>query len=422
MKFTKKFELAWNTLVHSKLRSWLTIVGIIIGIAAVVAIVSISQGAQVSMEESMNSFGADQITVTPGYSKASGGMRMGRLGTTASSSGASDEGDDPELTNKDILLIESLDNVRSVAPRVSSKQEVVYSSKESDATIVGLNYEDWDILVDSDIEEGRILSAADANSVVVGGRLANSVFDGMQLGRQITVEGRTFRIVGILDDGDGSVYLPLNSVEGVLDDAVEGSYDSLTVSLEDTGLVANSTEDIEKKLMMGRGILREEDRDFTVSNMLSMSETISETLDTMALFLGAIAAISLLVGGIGIANTMFTSVLEKTKEIGIMKAIGAQNKDVMHIFLLNSGLIGFVGGLGGVILGSVASYMIGSAGGITGGAGGGRGMGAMFSSTALSWELIVFSLVFSVVIGMVAGVVPAWNASRLKPVDALRYQ
>jgi len=113
--------------------------------------------------------------------------------------------------------------------------------------------------------------------------------------------------------------------------------------------------------------------------------------------------------------------LEKTKEIGIMKAIGAQNKDIMHIFLFNSGLIGLVGGLGGVVLGSITSVLIGSVGGVTGGEGG-RGVSAMFSSTALSWELVIFALFFSIIIGMIAGAIPAYGASKLKPVDALRYQ
>ena len=421
MRFAKKFELAWNMLIHSKLRSWLTIIGIIIGIAAVVAIVSISNGAQASMAASMNSFGADQISVTPGYSQASSNKMMMRPGGGDTSSSATGEEDDPELTNKDILTIENVDNVKLVASQVSSKEEVVYSSKKADINIVGLNYEDWDTIVDSEIEEGRALSASDVYTAVIGGRTASGTFDDMQLNRQITINNKTFRIVGILDEEDGSIYIPIDSVEGVLEDKEDGVYDVLTVVTEDSDLVENTTADIEEKLMMSRGILNAEDRDFTVSNMISMQETISATLDTLALFLGAIAAISLLVGGIGIANTMFTSVLEKTKEIGIMKAIGAKNGDILTIFLINSGLIGLVGGIGGVVVGSVASFMIGGAGGITGGSGS-RGMGSMFSSTLITWELLIFALVFSVIIGMIAGVIPAYRASRLRPVDALRYE
>jgi ABC-type antimicrobial peptide transport system permease subunit len=181
-----------------------------------------------------------------------------------------------------------------------------------------------------------------------------------------------------------------------------------------------------KNVMLSRGILFEEDKDFSVSNLLSMQETISSTLNTLSIFLGAIAAISLLVGGIGIANTMFTSVLEKTKEIGIMKAIGVKNLDVLMIYLLNAGLIGLVGGIGGILVGGISSVAISSIAGITtssttSGRGGGM-MSNMFSSSYLSWELILGALLFSILIGMIAGVIPAYRASRLKPVDALRYE
>jgi len=136
----------------------------------------------------------------------------------------------------------------------------------------------------------------------------------------------------------------------------------------------------------------------------------------MAVFLGAIAAISLLVGGIGIANTMFTSVLEKTKEIGIMKSIGAKNKDILAIFLINSGLIGLVGGVGGIIIGIFGSVYVGSF------LASGNGMMRGLSNTAITLPLLVGALGFSLIIGVIAGIIPAYRASRLSPVDALRYE
>ena len=416
MRFAKKFELAWNTLVHSKLRSWLTIIGIVIGIAAVVAIVSISNGAQESLTANLNSFGADQITVTPGFNKASteGFSRKNTVSTTSVAS----EGDDPELTDKDIISIGSVVNVRLVAPKVSSTEEMVYSSKRTDVSISAINYEYWDTMVSAEIKEGRALISSDVYSVVVGGSIAENTFDGMQINRQITINDKTFRIVGILDSESKNVFIPLDSAVGVLEDKEVGVYDSLTVVVENPNFIENTTIDISRKLMISRGILKDSEKDFTVSNMLSMQKTITSTLETLALFLGAIAAISLLVGGIGIANTMFTSVLEKTKEIGIMKAIGATNADIMAIFLLNSALIGLVGGLGGILLGSSAGLFMG--GGSSGETS--KLIDAMFSSTAITWELLVFALAFSVVIGMIAGAIPAYRASRLKPVDALRYE
>ena len=154
--------------------------------------------------------------------------------------------------------------------------------------------------------------------------------------------------------------------------------------------------------------------------MQDVQASINEMMETMTLFLSAIAAISLLVGAVGISNTMFTSVLEKTNEIGIMKAIGAKNKDIMRIFLFNSGMIGFVGGIGGVIVGSLAAMLIGGSSSGTAS----RGVtGSLLNSGAIiTWELIVGAFLFSIIIGMIAGAIPAYRASRLKPVDALRYE
>ena len=151
-----------------------------------------------------------------------------------------------------------------------------------------------------------------------------------------------------------------------------------------------------------------------------MQATIGQTLSVLTIFLSAIAGISLFVGAIGIANTMFTSVLEKTGDIGIMKAIGTRNKDILAIFLLNSGLIGFVGGVGGVIVGVAASTLINSVAGISS-TGGGRGMASLFSSSSISLPLVFGALLFAVLIGMIAGAIPAYRASKLNPVDALRY-
>ncbi|MDQ1253015.1 MAG: putative transport system permease protein, partial [Euryarchaeota archaeon] len=167
---------------------------------------------------------------------------------------------------------------------------------------------------------------------------------------------------------------------------------------------------IEKKLMVSRHINQEDDRDFSVSASKSMAESVTEMTGTMTLFLGAIAAVSLLVGAVGIANTMFTSVLEKTKEIGTMKAIGAKNKDILMIFLFNSGMVGLVGGILGVMLGAIVSSGLQTM------------MGDMASGTGLSYTLMFEGLLLAVSIGVISGVVPAYRASKLKPVDALRYE
>lgn len=415
MKLKKCFNLAWNILIHSKLRSWLTIVGIIIGIAAVVSIISISQGAQQQLEDRLGSLGADILTVSPGFSKASGPMGGFREGPMDSNSDSSDE--QKNLTVKDVLVLKNLDNVKYVMGQVSGKGEMTYLSKTASVSVTGVDESVWKDITYDELASGRFLVQSDSFSVVLGGRLVETTFENkIPLNGKITIEGKSFKVVGILADGNG-VYMPVDIARTVLEDVGEEEFSSISVKIEDVEIANETVGLIEKKLMFSRGILNEKDIDFSVSNPSEMQATIQETTQTMSLFLGAIAAISLLVGAIGIANTMFTSVLEKTKEIGIMKAIGAKNKDVLLIFLLNSGMIGLVGGLGGIILGVFGSTLIGYWGSTLSG-----GESRMFGSTALTPELLIGALLFSLIIGMIAGAIPAYRASKLNPVDALRYQ
>ncbi len=223
------------------------------------------------------------------------------------------------------------------------------------------------------------------------------------------------RVVGILEEkGEGddlSIYMPIDGAVELIEDAEEGVYDYIVVKAKSEDMVDELMEDIEDKLMISRHVIKEEDRDFSVTAAKSMAESVTEMTSSMTLFLGAIAAVSLLVGAVGIANTMFTSVLEKTKEIGTMKAIGAKNRDILMIFLFNSAMVGLVGGILGVILGWIVSAGLQTMMG-----------GEMMSGGGVSPYLMIEGLVLAVLIGVISGVVPAYRASKLKPVDALRYE
>ncbi len=420
MRLRKSLQLAWNMLAHSKLRSWLTIIGIVIGIAAVVSIISVSQGAQQSIEERFASFDADIITVSPGFSRAMGFRGMHRPGGQENERSSTKQ---KNLTIKDIIVLKNIPNVKYVMGTVSARGEMKYLARSGEVSVKGVDTAVWRNMISDKLESGRYLIKGDKYAVVLGYRRANEFFDKpVQINRQVTIEGRIFKVVGILKEGedDNAVIIPIEAARVVLEDVGEKEFGVITVKVEDLDLVDETIEKIEKKLMMARGILREDKKDFSVSSMKEMQQNISETLNTMAIFLGAIAAISLVVGAVGISNTMFTSVLEKTKEIGVMKAIGAKNIDIMMIFLMNAGMIGLVGGIGGVVVGSVASGYIGIL--ASGGATGGGMMGRMLGTTALSVELLVFAFLFSIFIGMIAGAIPAYRASKLKPVDALRYE
>jgi putative ABC transport system permease protein len=420
MRLQKSFQLALNMLLHSKLRSWLTILGIVIGIAAVVSIVSISIGAKQNLEDRLGTLGADILTVSPGASRARGMMGFGggpddRFGSSSSSSSTKQK----NLTKKDIITLKSVSNVKYVMGEVSGRGDLTYSSKTSSVSVRGVDASVWKDITTEKLSSGRFLIESDSNSVVLGGNIVNSMFEGgIPLNSKVTIEGKTFKVVGILEEGS-TVYMPIDITRTTIEDIGNDEFDSISVKIEDVSISNDTVTEITKKLMTSRGIIYEKNKDFSVSNPSTMQATMQETMNTMSLFLGAIAAISLLVGAIGIANTMFTSVLERTKEIGIMKAIGAKNKDVLMIFLLNSGMIGLVGGIGGIILGVFGSGLIGYWGSSSSTAG---GMGRIFGTTAITPQLLIFALVFSLIIGMIAGLVPAFNAARLKPVDALRYE
>jgi len=432
MRLKKSLHLAINIFLHSKLRSWLTIIGIIVGISAVVSIVSMSLGAQQQLEERLGSLGADVLTVSPGMQRAFGG---GFGGAPPGEGSSSDSSESKNLTDKDIIVLKSISNVKYVMGQVSGEADVSYSGKTSkNVNTYGVEISTWKDITTETLSSGRFLASGDLYSAVISSNLATSVFGKeIPINTKITIEGKSFNVVGILAEGStggrggSSVYIPIGAARAILEDVGKDEYDSISVKIEDVSLSNQTVTDITKKLMLSRGILNEKKKDFSVSNPASMQATMEATMSTMTLFLAAIAAISLIVGAIGIANTMFTAVLEKTKEIGIMKAIGVQNKDIMTIFLLNSGLIGLVGGLGGVLVGVLSSTAINTMAGITSTTQGGPGGGGMLSmlgggSSVLSIQLIIGSLLFAVLIGMIAGAIPAYRASKLNPVDALRYE
>ncbi len=415
MKALDIFGLSLSHVKKSKLRSWLTIIGIVIGVAAVVAIVSIGEGMQESVQARLKNLGADLITVSPGYTRATGMRGLGGL-RWAGNAGTN-------LTDRDLNAIKQVPGVLYVNGLVAGRSDMVVGTEKTSVSISGVDPAVWRPMVTTDLEAGRYLQPGDSNAVVIGYSLAHGTFlNDLTLNRPITIGGRNFKVVGIFTQSGGGaawtdnvVYMPADYARNVITENVSrNQFTSIMVKVSDPLLADQIAQDITNKLMPERHV-NPKTQDFTVTAFAAIQQQISSITQTISLFLTAIAAVSLLVGAVGIANTMFMSVMERTRQIGLIKALGGTDNEVMRVFLVESGLFGFVGGVFGIIFGILVSVMISTAGVRT------IGMGGTISPV-ITPELLIFALAFSVFVGVISGVMPARTAAKMNPVDALRFE
>jgi len=399
--------------LHSKLRSWLTILGIVIGVASVIAIMSLSTGMQQQLNSRLGGLGADILTVTPGFSRGGnifGGRGGGDFG---GGGGAQATTKVVELTRTDVQVLRGMPEIALIETEIRGSVNISYLGKTGKVTVTGVDQKVWSQITTVTIKDGRMLDSADQNVVVIGGRLAASYFDKpVGINQMISLGGNAFRVVGILNDESNSVYMPIQLASTIIADKTNGVYDSIVIRVRDVNQLNDTMTKMTANLAMSRHVTGKT-QDISVTSSQQLQATISSTLNVMSMFLLAIAAVSLLVGAVGVANTMFTSVLEKTKEIGIMKAIGARNHDILMIFVFNAALIGLIGGILGVLLGTILSGFIPV-----------LLSGTQFSrgGTLVTMNSVLISLSVSLFVGIIAGIVPAYQGSKLKPVDALRYE
>ncbi len=400
------FSLAFNNLTRRKLRSWLTMIGIFIGIAAVVALISLGQGLQDYIGDEFEKLGSDKLIIQP----------RGTFGPPGSVTSES-----LMLTGKDVKVVEDSRGVEWVASYLMKSSQIKYKDEISIEFTTGIEPDDLEFFVEIDsinILEGRIFKDGEKNKLVVGYDHAygDKWKKDLGIGSNIEIEGTSFKVIGIVDKignsaDDGALYVPKDSLREVLDNENEESYMIAKVA---TGFdPIDVAETVERKLRKFRNE-KEDQETFSVQTSDQLLETFQGIFGVIQAVLVGIAAISLVVGGVGIMNTMYTAVLERTKEIGTMKAVGARNRDIRYIFLIESGLLGLVGGAIGVLIGV------------------GMGLGTEYIATialgtpllqaSFPWYLIVGALTFSFCIGSLSGILPAMQAARLKPADALRYE
>lgn len=424
MKFLDTLAMSINSLTNRKLRSWLTVFGIVIGVAAVVALVSIGQGLQQTVQNQLNKLGANLISITPGFARAGGGFAFGGgeaggVGTSLSSN----------ITESDIRTVRSTPGVEYVDGIVSGQADVSYKSETASLSIQGIDTSVWRFMITTDLESGRYLSQGDTYTAVIGNSVAHGLYkQDVQLNSQITIDEHNFRVVGILQAGAFSfaglgsiVYMPRDNARNVIStNLASNQFSSISIQTFASADVQTVSNQITNNLLLTRHVTTDT-QDFTVISSQSLQQQVSSITQTITYFLGGIAAISLLVGGVGIANTMFMSVVERTRQIGVLKSLGTTNNEVMKLFLTESGLLGLVGGVIGVILGIILSelisILIGGGLGILAPRGSGQGI-----QTVVTPQVMLFAISFSMFIGAISGLLPARRAANLQPVDALRYE
>ena len=402
--YKESFLMAWASLVANKLRSLLTMLGIIIGVAAVIALVSIGNGVKQDIEDSISSLGSNLLVVLPGAPRTPGAR--------------SSQGSMKSLKISDYEAIAKLEGVKAASPMTNGSYVVIYQNKNWTTSVSGVNANYLDVN-NWTMKSGRFLSEKNVQNrervAVVGKTVVKNLFgDEDPVGKEIRVKNIPFRIIGVLNskgsgamgnDQDDMVIIPyttaMERVDGI--DYLRMIY---VVGKDENG-IDRLQSDIENLLRVRHGIKDTNLDDFNIQNMNSIMETMEETTGTLTLFLGAVAAISLVVGGIGIMNIMLVSVTERTREIGVRKALGATYNVIVTQFLIEAIVISLMGGIIGIILGVGSSKLIGMASGM---------------STVISIPTIVMSFAFSVAIGLVFGIYPARKAAKLNPIDALHYE
>lgn len=407
MKLQDILREAYIALLMNKVRSGLTVLGIVIGIGSVIAMASIGQGATNSISAQFESLGSNMLVVSPG---SIGGIRSlvrgGRGGATT-------------LTDDDAEAIqETLEDAISVAPIVSTQSQVVISNANTNTSITGTT-PDYASVRSIEMEVGIFLSDRNlsrrAKVAVLGSTTRDDLFGvGVNpVGEKVRISNMKFTIVGVTKEKGGSgftnqddiVFIPLTTARQYLTGG--SSVSSIYVEAVDEASMDTLATEIEDLLLLRHGISSSEDADFSVTNQAEIIEAVSSVTETLTILLGAIAGISLIVGGIGIMNMMLTTVTERTREIGLRKAIGARARDISRQFLIESVILTVFGGIIGIFFGWAIGYLAGS---------------LMNMDTSVTTFSVFIAVSVSALIGIIFGYYPARKASKLNPIDALRYE
>ena len=409
---------ALSSLASNKLRAALTLLGIVIGVTAVIVLISLGQGVQKSITSEFESLGTNLITVTPGSNDGEGFGAFFGAG-----------GDEQTLTLDDAYALldpVSTPSIVAVAPEINTWAQVEFGRSADDTTILGVTADYDDVRLYA-VEQGDFISPVhvrDTSSVaVLGAGISESLF-GLRnpVGQTLKLNDKPFTIIGVLESKEGgffgfldrNIMIPITAAHYRLNfhpnSKGEIQVGSISVQAASGEVIESAEREISQVLRMRHRILEEDD--FTITTQEQALEAIESAIGAFTIFLGSIAAISLLVGGIGIMNIMFVSVTERTREIGIRKAMGAKRRDILLQFVTEAAVLSFGGGLVGLALGGLITMAMN----------GQDFLGGPTLETSIDVQITLLALGVSVGIGLFFGIYPAMRAARLHPIDALRYE
>jgi putative ABC transport system permease protein len=402
-------RVALRSLLSNKLRSGLTILGMIIGVGAVIALVAAGTGAQAQVAERFESLGSNLLVVSPGF------MLFRGVSQGAESA--------ESLTNDDVEAIAQLArSVSAIAPQYSVRVQVAYGSNNTQTSVLGvtpayLSVRNWQT------SRGRFIDELDLSThskvAVLGAEVAENLFEGTvvdPLGKMVKINRQSYQIVGLMTGKgmggfqslDDQVFVPLTTAQVKFGGAGNTSLDAINVQVVSAGRVDRAKAELASILRARHGLASGQADDFTVQDQTQIVEMVQQTAETFTVLLSSIAAISLVVGGIGIMNIMLVSVAERTREIGIRKAVGAKRRDILSQFLAEAVVLSLLGGFLGILLGYGGAQVV------TPLLGGSRAL--------VTPQSVALALGVSVGVGLFFGIYPANRAAALKPIEALRYE
>lgn len=407
MDFFDAVAYSFKNLAKRSLRSWLTIIGMVIGVIAIVVILSISEGFNRDINTQMSAFGADMMFVYPISSFTD---MMGGSFSLMKTSG--------KLYEEDVDDIKSIAGVKDVARAMFGRASLSFKGKNITAMVYPMDSKAFDMYGNyMQVESGRYYKETEKNVAFFGYKAANDMFgkDKVDVGSVVQINGKNYRVIGIQKEiggmagssDDSNIYLPFDDGRQLFEGQLLPDEVGVIYVQADEGFNADNIKDsIERKLASNHRV-KLDDLDFSVITSAQIMEIVGTILLSVQLVLAAVTLIASVVGAIGIANTMFMNVLERVKEIGILKAVGARQGDILFLFLVDSVIIGLAGGIIGLILGYL--LLIGL-------------QDAFAVPVFLRQRIIAFVFVFSIGVGLLAGFLPAWRAAKMDPVEALMYE